>query len=242
MLAGEDIVERAHDASSSSEVYQGLIAQLREAFDGDVAMLHVAAAYPVTAGGPVASLGFDVERMQAQAHRWLTYVDELEPLRKEATQTRQVVSDRDVFSSWGLVDKAYYRELTLPEGGLESIVAYLDWRGCSTAAVMLGSRRRHFSRAARNALSELGKTLSLVIAAAPSDHQLYPPGGVLTAREQEVVGFVEAGLSNADIAKCLGSSVNTVRNQVASILRKLELGSRVELAALRLGSHSVTHR
>lgn len=242
MLVAQDIIELAHDAPSSSELYHRLIATLREEFEGDVAMLQVAAAYPITAGGPVASVGFDVERLRAQSHRWLTYVDELEPLRHQATRTREVVSDQDVFSGSVIASKAYYRELTLPEGGLESIVAYLDWRGCSTAAVMLGSRRRRFSRAARSALSELRKTVSLVVAAAPSDRHFHPPGVVLTPREREVVGFLEAGLSNADIAQCLGSSTNTVRNQVAAILRKLELGSRVELAALRLGSYSATHR
>ena len=52
----------------------------------------------------------------------------------------------------------------------------------------------------------------------------------LTRAEQEVAGLVRATLSNAEIARVRGTSVHTVGNQVASVMRKLGVGSRVELA------------
>jgi DNA-binding NarL/FixJ family response regulator len=63
----------------------------------------------------------------------------------------------------------------------------------------------------------------------------------LTPREQQVLAGIDAGLSNAEIAACCGTSVNTVRNQVASLLCKLEASSRAELAARSLSSFVERH-
>ncbi len=51
----------------------------------------------------------------------------------------------------------------------------------------------------------------------------------LSPAEVEVAQLVVEGLSNAQIARRRGTSVRTVANQMASILRKLELSSRHEL-------------
>lgn len=52
----------------------------------------------------------------------------------------------------------------------------------------------------------------------------------LTGAECEVALAVARGLSNAEIARERGASVRTVANQVAAILKKLGVSSRVELA------------
>ncbi|MFD0594277.1 response regulator transcription factor [Catellatospora coxensis] len=52
----------------------------------------------------------------------------------------------------------------------------------------------------------------------------------LTATEQRVVALVASGLSNPDIAAQMFLSRRTVQSHVSSILGKLELSSRVELA------------
>ncbi len=239
VLGSDDIVHVAHAASSPREMFTQLIGCLRDHFESDVSMLHVGAAYPVTRCGPVASLGFDAQRMRALAGRWPAYVQELDALKCYAEHHGPVVREADVFSCSTRQKKAYYRELSAPEGGLDSLVAYLPWRGCSTAAVMLGSRSRCYSSAAHAELGKLVPALSLVVAAAPTAARRYPPNVHLTSREQQVAQYVEAGLTNSQIAQCLGSSVNTVRNQLASILRKLQLDSRVELAASGLGSYVV---
>src|SRR5690606_17462399 len=112
-----DIVQVAHAASSPRDLFTQLIACLRDHFESDVSMLHVAAAYPVTRCGPVASLGFDTERMHALAERWPAYVGELDALKCYADRHGPVVAEADVFSGSALRRKAYYRELSAPEGG-----------------------------------------------------------------------------------------------------------------------------
>ena len=53
----------------------------------------------------------------------------------------------------------------------------------------------------------------------------------LTAAEHEVAFYAAAGLSNAEIAARRQRSPRTVANQLASVYRKLDVGSRAELAA-----------
>ena len=60
----------------------------------------------------------------------------------------------------------------------------------------------------------------------------------LTVAERAVAALVLAGESNAAIARTRRSAISTVANQVASIYRKLGVGSRAELAA-RIGSRTL---
>ncbi len=55
-------------------------------------------------------------------------------------------------------------------------------------------------------------------------------GPSLTARELEVAGMIDAGLGNKDIARRLGIEVSTVKNHVHSILEKLQVHRRGEVA------------
>jgi len=54
--------------------------------------------------------------------------------------------------------------------------------------------------------------------------------GPLTAREREVLELVARGLSNRTVADGLGVSENTVKNHLKSIMQKLHLANRVQLA------------
>jgi two-component system, NarL family, nitrate/nitrite response regulator NarL len=53
----------------------------------------------------------------------------------------------------------------------------------------------------------------------------------LTARELEILGLIEQGLSNKEIAQGLSIEVRTVKNHVHSILEKLQVRRRGEAAA-----------
>lgn len=52
----------------------------------------------------------------------------------------------------------------------------------------------------------------------------------LTAREYQVARLVAAGCSNQEIGHRLRISVQTVKNHLQSVFRKLALDNRVELA------------
>ena len=56
----------------------------------------------------------------------------------------------------------------------------------------------------------------------------------LSQREREIVGYVARGLTNRAIGDTLNLSENTVRNHLRSILDKLGLANRVQVATLAL--------
>jgi DNA-binding NarL/FixJ family response regulator len=58
-----------------------------------------------------------------------------------------------------------------------------------------------------------------------------PPADLkLTQREMEIVSFIACGQSNKDIARKLYISEKTVKNHVSSILKKMELDDRTQVA------------
>jgi DNA-binding CsgD family transcriptional regulator len=77
---------------------------------------------------------------------------------------------------------------------------------------------------------EVGGETLLVISFPIDEPHLSPQ---LTDAEAEVARLAIDGLSNAMIAARRGTSLRTVANQMASILRKLGVQSRRELAARR---------
>jgi DNA-binding NarL/FixJ family response regulator len=63
----------------------------------------------------------------------------------------------------------------------------------------------------------------------------------LSQRELEIVTYVARGMSNRAIGEALGLSENTVRNHLRSILDKLGLANRVQVATLAL-EHGVVKK
>ena len=66
------------------------------------------------------------------------------------------------------------------------------------------------------------------------------PGTGLTAREHEILGLVERGLTNKEIGRTLQIELPTVKNHVHNILGKLQVTRRSEAAARFRGGISVS--
>lgn len=58
---------------------------------------------------------------------------------------------------------------------------------------------------------------------------------ILSATEREILGFLQQGMSDKEIASRRRVSVNTVRNQVRAVMRKLGVSKRIRLAAFNFG-------
>ncbi len=65
------------------------------------------------------------------------------------------------------------------------------------------------------------------------------PGHDLTEREREVLALMVEGLNNTEIAAKLVVSPSTIKSHVSHILRKLDVASRTEAAALAVRQHLV---
>ena len=65
------------------------------------------------------------------------------------------------------------------------------------------------------------------------------PGHDLTKREREVLALMVEGLNNTEIAAKLVVSPSTIKSHVSHILRKLDVASRTEAAALAVREHLV---
>lgn len=61
---------------------------------------------------------------------------------------------------------------------------------------------------------------------------LPPPFDQLTTRERDIIRLLVAGESNAEIARDLGVSEKTVRNQLSAIFSKLKVADRTQAALL----------
>lgn len=80
-------------------------------------------------------------------------------------------------------------------------------------------------------------TVRLLEAFAGSAQATPPPGPAepLTAREQEVLAAVARGLGNSEIAGELHISLSTVKTHIASLMTKLGVRNRVEVAIWAFG-------
>lgn len=78
---------------------------------------------------------------------------------------------------------------------------------------------------------QVAGTLLRRLAALSRERAPDPDGPRLTLREREIVGLIDRGLSNKDIARQLCIEVATVKNHVHNILEKLSVRRRGEAAA-----------
>lgn len=77
-------------------------------------------------------------------------------------------------------------------------------------------------------------------AAARTETSMFPSGGILTGREQQVLTLLNQGRSNKEIANALNIAPATVKNHVHHLLAKLQVTTRNQAMALG-GAVAKTH-
>lgn len=80
----------------------------------------------------------------------------------------------------------------------------------------------------------IARTLFNELARRHSADTLHASEGPLTSREVEIARLLARGAANKEIAAELHLSVATIKNHVHSVLRKLNVGSRAQVAMLLL--------
>lgn len=185
---------------------------------------------------PVVS-GIDAERVeQCEAHADRYWQDRM-ALHRAALARDGAVADHDALSARARDRMPFYREVVSGHGIRATAVAMLRLRGQVSGCIFLGrsSRGARFGgelALLRRALPVLA--LGDAVHAGPARAIVGPAplaAPELTPREQAVLQLVCRGWTNAQIAKHLGSSPRTVKNQVSAIFRKTKVANRTQLTA-----------
>jgi DNA-binding CsgD family transcriptional regulator len=162
-----------------------------------------------------------------------SYDAEIAPVKVDALSHEGVAVDTQVL---GVTIKRtrYYNDLVRPSGGRHSLLCFLALRGEPQGLIMIGrAERSPFRDRDLDRVRALRPVLTLALAsfARPT----VSDGLALTPREREIGNYLLLGYTNREIALGLGSSPNTVRNQLAALFRKAEVSTRAELVARLLG-------
>jgi DNA-binding CsgD family transcriptional regulator len=226
-----ELIEAARSACSVEAFERVLFAVLDREIGFDVAFC-VRAEGP----GPFAPGLEPVVRRDAEGS-WPRFGAELTPLCRAASTRGGVEVDVEFFGARKLERMAHYQQLMRPHRGRSSLIGYLPGADAQLiGSVVLGRTTPRFAARERRRLQRALPLLSLCELA------LRPLHGsrlvqTLTAREREVLGYLQLGYSNPQIARACGTAARTVRNQLSAIFVKLGAASRAEAVALSLGHH-----
>lgn len=217
-------------AAAQFDTWQNLVFEVLQGIGYDVAFLKA-----TFSSSAFRSRGFDEIVLGRARACWSRYEGELLPLLRAAEQ-RGVATDDEVLGP-RRERLAYYRDVVAPHNGTSSLYARLAVSGLEVGAILLGRAGSPFTATDTDRMRGLLAPLSLGLTA-QSIRWLVPQGGAgsrvlpISRREGEILELVQLGYTNPEIASALGTSPNTVRNQVSSLLRKLGATTRAELVGL----------
>src|SRR5262249_40151200 len=131
---------------------------------------------------------------------------------------------------------AFYADIVKPTRVREGMFCSVELGGRPLALCILSrSRRQRLSDSSIATIRALLPVFTLgdrVLGKRQRSPAEQQPIAKLSRREREVTELLTLGFTNPEIALALSSSVNTVRNQVASIFRKAGASTRAELVGI----------
>ncbi len=182
--------------------------------------------------GTGSSSGY-AERFLANRHRYAR------SLRRyfRAIQYRPAI-DLDIYSRRERNRLAAYVELFLPQGA-RCILASVVRCGSRPVGMIVFKRHGRSTPFRSRDVEVLGRMLPAIALAdagfqyslcAPAAGRSYGRRGSVSPREIQVADLASKGMRNAEIAALLGTSCETVKTQLRSVLQKMDVSNRTELA------------
>jgi DNA-binding CsgD family transcriptional regulator len=246
VIAGvaSDVVRAAHEARSLPEFRARVLAALPHVVRFDVGLFHaLSPRVPLSTG---ALVGIDPATIATGMQDWDRLAVELGALREHAMSHDGVAADHEVIPITGKARDRFRRAIGRALRVESLVIAHLSMHGAVRAAVVLARKAPDpFDARVLAALRELVPLLSIADALHESldgAERAKVPIALrcedqrLTPRQREVVTLVAHGHTNAEIARALAISPNTLRNALAEVFRRLGAANRadvVRLAVLR---------
>jgi len=134
------------------------------------------------------------------------------------------------------VEHAAYGQYIASTGIVSGATASLDQRADTLSAItalsFIAAPRSQSDGYAIQILGQIAVTRAAILGIPGADIAGFQHLGRLSSRQMEILQWVAHGKSNADIAVIVGASKRTVDYHVAEILRKLEVASKAQAAAI----------
>jgi DNA-binding CsgD family transcriptional regulator len=233
-----EIIDASRCLSGAQAFRSWALGRLRNFAAYDTA-IYVPLSHP--AGGPAV-----VNRNRAEYQRYYGlflerpahYLPGLDKGRVAAEAGGGAYVDTEVYTSRERDELPFFADIVRPQGISSQIVVAIDFHRRSRASIHLcrHGRVRAFAKDDAKLLSRVAPALALAQAAFDVAGVLESaPSTVLdrlSDRELTIATLVARGFSNRDIAALLGTSPNTVRNQLHGVFRKVQVRSRAQLGSL----------
>jgi DNA-binding CsgD family transcriptional regulator len=231
---GAAIAELAHGSSHAHELRRRLFEPLREAVGFDSALV-------IDGGdGRVTACDKDPE-IVARCHAGRgVYGLELAPMEAAASKHGNVCVDADVFTMRERARLRIYQEIYAPQHITSILRIYLrvSDHGSTIVSLARHGRSRRFGSSDAAAARAVAPMLLLAealcaqrAAASKAPVPRLLGDASLSPRERQVAALVATGFRNREVAVRCGTSVHTVRKQLANVFAKLQVASRTELVA-----------
>lgn len=225
MVKAETIVALAEASADRVAFGRVLLEDLMRYLGADVG------AFRLGDSGPTISRGFSGAIVGEDAAPWTRHAAELGPVFSAAARAGAAI-DSAVLGERRVRSARYFSEVVRPHGGRETLYAIPAWRGRPAACLLLG----RCGPLGRFGHADLGRLCVLLPAIAVASTALVAadgqaPQGDLSPREADIVTLLIRGFRSREIGDKLGTSVNTVRNQISRLMTRLGVGTRAELVA-----------